>query len=41
MIMIKSMIKVINVEYGKGKTELISTQIMTKCGETEKIVVAY
>ena len=39
--MIKSRIKVINVEYGKGKTELISAQIKTKYGETPKIVVAY
>ena len=28
MIMIKSTIEVINIEYGKGKAELISTQIM-------------
>ena len=38
--MIKSTIKVINVEYGKGKAELIRSQIMAKCGETKiKIVV--
>ena len=30
MLMIKSKIKVINVEYGKGKAELISAQIKTK-----------
>ena len=34
IIMIKSKIKVINVEYGKEKVELISAQIMTKYGET-------
>ena len=32
MIMIKSTIKVINVEYGKGKAELTSAKIMTKYG---------
>ena len=36
MIMIQSGIKVTNVEYGKGKAELISAQIMTKYGETKK-----
>ena len=41
MPMIKSKIKVINVEYGKGKTELISANINTRCGESQKIVVAY
>ena len=40
MLMIKSKIKVKNVEYGKGK-ELISSQIKTKYGESQKIVVAY
>ena len=30
MLMIKSKIKVINVVYGKGKEELISTQINTR-----------
>ena len=34
MIMINSTIRVIKVEYGKGKTEFISAQIMTKCGAT-------
>ena len=38
--MIESTIRNINVEYGKGKAELISAHIMTKCEETEKIVVA-
>ena len=41
MLMIKSKIKVLNVEYEKGKAELISAQINTKCGESQKIVVAY
>ena len=40
MIMIKSRIKVINVEYEEGKVELISAQSMTKYGEIPKIVVA-
>ena len=39
MVMIKSKIKVINVEYGKGKGELISAQINTRCGESQKIRV--
>ena len=39
MIMIKSKIKAINVEYGKGEAELISAQIETKYGESQKIVV--
>ena len=39
--MIKSKIKVENVEYGKGKAELISAQIKTRYGESQKIVVAY
>ena len=30
MIIIKSTIKVINVEYGKGKAEFINAQIITK-----------
>ena len=30
-----------NVEYGKGKAELISAQIKTKYGESQKILVAY
>ena len=33
MIMIKATIKVINIEYGKRKAELIRAQIMTKWGE--------
>ena len=33
--MIKSKIKVINVEYGKGKTGLINAQIKTKYGEKQ------
>ena len=41
MLMIKSKIKVINVEYGKGKAELISAQINTRYGESQKIIVAY
>ena len=43
MIMIKFTIKVVKVEYGKGKgkVEFISAQIMTKCGENQKIIVAY
>ena len=41
MQMIKSQIKVINIEYGKGKAELIRTQIKIKCGESQNIVVAY
>ena len=41
MLMIKSKIKVKNVEYGKGKAELISAQIKTKYGGSQKIVVAY
>ena len=36
MIMIKPTRKVINVEYGKGKTELSSGQITTKCGEKKQ-----
>ena len=39
--MIKSKIKVKNVEYGKDKTKLISAQINTRFGESQKIVVAY
>ena len=39
--MIKSTIKVINVEYEKGKAELISAQIKIRYGESQKIVVAY
>ena len=30
-----------NIEYGKEKAKFINTQIMTKYGETPKIVVAY
>ena len=41
MIIIKSTIKVINVEYGKGKAEFINAQIITKWEETQKIVVVY
>ena len=41
MLMIKSRIKVINVEYGKGKAELISAQIKTRYGENQKIILAY
>ena len=41
MIMINSRIKVINVEYEKGKTELTSAHIMIRCEETLKIAVAY
>ena len=41
MLMIKSRIKVKNVEYGKGKAELISAQNKTRCGESQKLVVAY
>ena len=41
MIMIKSKIKVTKVEYGKGKAEVISAQIMANNGETQKIVVVY
>ena len=41
LLMIKSKIKVKNVEYGKGKVEFISAQINTRCGESQKIVVAY
>ena len=41
MIMIKSTINVINAEYGEGKIEFITTQIMSKCGETQNTVVAY
>ena len=41
MLMIKSKIKVKNVEYEKGKAELISAQINTKCGGSQKIIVAY
>ena len=41
MLMIKSKIKVKNVEYGKGKAELMSAQINTRCGESQKIVVSY
>ena len=37
----KSKIKVISVQYGKGKPELISAQIKTKYWESQKIVVAY
>ena len=33
----KSKIKVINVEYGKGKAKLISAQIKTKYGESQEI----
>ena len=35
--MIKSRIKGINLEYGNGKTELISGKIMTKYGEIQKL----
>ena len=35
ILMIKSKIKVQNVEYGKGKAELISAQINTRCGESQ------
>ena len=41
MLMIKSKIKVKNVEQGKGKAKLISAQINTRYGESQKIVVAY
>ena len=41
MLMIKSKIKVKNVEYGKGKAEVISVQIKTRYGESQNIVVAY
>ena len=41
MLIIKSKIKVKNVEYGKGKAELISAQINTGCGESQKKIVAY
>ena len=41
MLMIKFKIKVINVEYGKGKAEFISAQIKTKYGESQKIALAY
>ena len=40
MLMIKSKIKVRNVEYAKGKAALISAQIKTRCGESQNIVVA-
>ena len=36
MILIKSRIKVINVEYGKGKAESACAQFVTKYGETKK-----
>ena len=36
MLMIKSKIQVKNVEYGKGKAELISGQINTRYGESQK-----
>ena len=41
MLMIKSKIKVENVEYGKGKAVLISAQIKTRFGENQKVAVAY
>ena len=41
MLMIKSKIKVINVEYGKGKRALISAQMNTRCAESQTIIVAY
>ena len=41
MVMIKFWIKVKNVEYGKGKAELIRAQIYTRCGESQKVVVAH
>ena len=41
MLMIKSKIKVKNVKYGKGKAELISAQIKTRYGESQKIVLVY
>ena len=41
MLIIQSKIKVENAEYGKGKAELISAQIMTKYGESQTLVVAY
>ena len=41
MLMIKSKIKVKNIEYGKGKTEMISAQINTRYGKSQKIIVAY
>ena len=37
MLMIKSKIKVINVEYGKGKAALISAQMNTRCAESQQI----
>ena len=40
MLMIKSKIKIKNVGCGKGKAELISAQINTRCGESQKIIVA-
>ena len=36
MLMIKSKMKVKNVEYEKGKAELISAQIKTRYGESQK-----
>ena len=39
--MIKSKINVINVEYRKGKAELIRAQLKTIYGESQKIVAAY
>ena len=39
--MIKSNMKVKNVEYEKDKAELISAHIKTRYGESLKIVVAY
>ena len=41
MLMLKSKIRVKNVEYGKDKAELISAQINTRYGESQKIVVVY
>ena len=40
MIIMKSRLKVIHIEYGKEKAELITTQIKTKYEEIQKIVLA-
>ena len=36
MLMIKFKIKVKNIEYGKGKAELLSAQIKTRYGVNQK-----
>ena len=41
MLMVKFKIKVQNVDYGKGKAELIGVQLKTRYGESQEIIFAY